>query len=177
MSAKSSKDRASLCAFSFSDGRRCRALRHKPNSRYCLAHARKVRHLEEADEVAQEILEPISGNFVSSASLTQSLVHLFAAVAEGRIPPRRASALAKVSGILMKSIDPSSQEFRTVFIQTYWAQLVRSSYGDLPPFTRPGPPDPDPDPDDTDESDADSLPEFRHRRHSRRGTVFVAAAF
>jgi hypothetical protein len=55
MSAKSSKDRASLCAFSFSDGRRCRALRHKPNSRYCLAHARKVRHLEEADEVAQEI--------------------------------------------------------------------------------------------------------------------------
>jgi len=155
MSAKSSKDRASLCAFSFSDGRQCRALRHQRNSRYCLPHARKIRHLEDADEVAQEILSPLSGSFVSSASLTQSLVHLFAAVAEGRIPPKRASALAKVSGILMKSIDASSHEFRTVFIQTYWAQLVRSSYGDLPPFTRsqPPPPDPDPDPDDGGEPD------------------------
>lgn len=155
MSAKSSKDRASLCAFSFSDGRQCRALRHKPNSRYCLPHARKARHIEEADEVAQEILEPISGNFVSSASLTQSLVHLFAAVAEGRISPKRASALAKVSGILMKSIDASSLEFRTVFIQTYWAQLVRSSYGDLPPFTRSRPTQPDPDPDPDPEPDPD----------------------
>jgi hypothetical protein len=153
MSAKSSKDRASLCAFSFSDGRQCRIPRHKANSRYCLAHARKIRHLEEADEVANEILEPISGSFISSAALTQSLVHLFAAVAEGRIPPKQASALAKVSSVLMKSIDASNDEFQTVFIPSYWAQLVRSSYGDLPPFTRNLPqPDPEPDPDDADDS-------------------------
>ena len=72
MSAKSSKDRASLYAFSFSDGRQCRIPRHKANSRYCLAYARKARHLEEADEVAQEIIEPISGSFISSASLVLS---------------------------------------------------------------------------------------------------------
>jgi hypothetical protein len=125
MSAKSSKDRASLCAFSFSDGRECRIPRHKQNSRYCFTHARKARHLEEADEVAQEIVEPISGNLISSASMTQSLVRLFAAVAEGRIPPKQASALAKVSSVLIKSIEASNHEFRTVFIPTYWAQLVR----------------------------------------------------
>jgi hypothetical protein len=159
MSTKSSKDRASLCAFSFSDGRQCRALRHKPNSRYCLPHARKTRHIEEADEVAQEILEPISGNFVSSASLTQSLVHLFAAVAEGRIPPKRASALAKVSGILMKSIDASSHEFRAVYISSYWAQLVRSSHGELPDYVPPRPAKPSPQPAPNDaagEPDSDA---------------------
>lgn len=158
MSAKSSKDRVSLCAFSFSDGRQCRIPRHKPNSRYCFAHARKHRHLEEADEVAQEILNPLSGSFVSSASMTQSLIHLYAAVTEGRFPPKQAAALAKVSSVLMKSIDASSHEFRTVFIQTYWSQLVRDSYGDLPPFTRhqPPPPDPGPDPDDDDDTNDES---------------------
>jgi hypothetical protein len=160
MSAKSSKDRASLCAFSFSDGRQCRIPRHKRNSRYCFAHARKARHLEEADEIAQQILEPLSGSFVSSASMTQSLVHLYAAVTEGRIPPKQAAALAKVSSVLMKSIDASNHEFQTVFIPTYWAQLVRSSYGDLPSYTRNLPqPDPEPDSDDannTRDSEADS---------------------
>jgi hypothetical protein len=119
MSAKSSKDRATLCAFSFSDGRQRRSLRHKPNSRYCLPHARKARHPEEADEVASEILEPISGNFVSASALTQSLVSLFSAVAEGRIGPKQASALAKVSTVLMKSIDAASHEFRSVYIPSY----------------------------------------------------------
>jgi hypothetical protein len=102
MSAESSKDRASLCAFCFSDGRQCRALRHKPNSRYCLPHVRKTRHLEEADEVAKEILSPVSSNFVSASALTQSLVQLYSAIAEGRIPPKHTSALAKVSTVLMK---------------------------------------------------------------------------
>ena len=162
MSAKSSKDRASLCAFTSSDGRQCRIPRHKRNSRYCFAHARKHRHLEEADEVAREILEPLSGSFVSSASMTQSLIHLYAAVTEGRFPPKQAAALAKVSSVLMKSIDASSHEFRTVFIPSYWAYLVRGSMGELPPFLRdtPSEPSPDPDPDDADEAsgadDADS---------------------
>ena len=157
MSAKSSKDRASLCAFSFSDGRQCRALRHKPNSRYCFAHARKIRHLEEADEIANSILEPISGSFISVSSLTQSLVNLFSAVAEGRIAPKQASALAKVSTILLKSVQASNDEFRTVFIPTYWAQLVRHSYGELPEYrSRQSQPDPPPTPKPNDTNDSDN---------------------
>lgn len=41
MSKQRSEDRASLCSFTFADGRHCRMLRAR-NTNYCLHHLQKV---------------------------------------------------------------------------------------------------------------------------------------
>ncbi len=147
MSAHSSKDDPSLCAFTFSDGRQCRMLRSSRTSKYCFHHERKLRHLRESDKTASDIWEPLAGNFVPATALTHSLTRVFRAVAEGRIDPKSATALARVASTLLKSITASSAEFQECYIEEYWRQLVGDYYVDLPDYT------PDDEDDDSEDSD------------------------
>jgi len=137
MSSNDSEDRASLCAFAYSDGRHCRMLRSSSKSKYCLHHDRKLRHLKEADDAAADLFDPISGGFVTATALSQSVSRLFAAVAEGRLDPKQANALARVAEILLKAISSSTGEFRRSFKESYWTQLVRLSCGNLPEYAPP----------------------------------------
>jgi hypothetical protein len=137
MPSKNSNDDPSLCAFTYSDNRRCRMLRSSRRSKFCFYHARKLRHFQEADDAAADLFDPISGGFITATALSQSVSRLFAAVAEGRLDPRRANALARVAAILLKTISVSTNEFRDTFKQAYWTQLVRESCGHLPEYVPP----------------------------------------
>jgi len=151
-----SEDRSSLCAFTFSDGRKCRMLRHSKKSAFCFHHERKLCHLREIDRTASEICEPIAGDFVPATALTQSLTRAFRAVAEGRFDPRTANALSRLASTLLKSIGASSHEFQSCYLEGYWRQLVRAHYHDLPDYIPPTPRQPrrrrnsPPPPDDSD---------------------------
>ena len=57
MSTNPSKDRASLCYFSFADGRQCRTPRSPAHPHFCVQHARKE---------AQEVAAQKAGNDISS---------------------------------------------------------------------------------------------------------------
>jgi len=137
MSSNNSKDRASLCTFTYSDGRQCRMLRSSRKSKYCFHHERKLRHIEEVDDAAADLFDPISGGFVTATALSQSVSRLFAAVAEGRLDPKQATALARVAEILLKTIYSSTEEFRGTYKESYWAQLVRQSCGKLLEYVAP----------------------------------------
>jgi len=137
MSSNNSKDRASLCTFAYSDGRQCRMLRSSRKSKYCFFHERKLRHIEEVDDATADLFDPISGGFVTAIGLSQSVSRLFAAVAEGRLDPKQANALARVAEILLKTIYSSTEEFRGSFKESYWNQLVRQSCGKLPEYVAP----------------------------------------
>jgi len=152
MSSNNSKDRASLCAFTFSDGRQCRMLRKSKKSRYCFDHERKLRHLREADETAANLCEPFIGDFVPAAALTQSLTRVYHAVAEGRLDPKCATALARVASTLLKSIDAASDEFQQCYLDGYWCQLVREHYNNISDYIPPTPREPCPRPDDSSDS-------------------------
>lgn len=126
--SNNSKNRTSLCAFTFSDGRQCRMLLHSKKSRYCFHHERKLRHLRQADQTAFDVCEPMDGDFVPATALTQSLTRAFRAVAEGRIDHKTASALSRLASTLLKSIGASSDEFQSCYLESYWRQLVREHY-------------------------------------------------
>lgn len=133
----SSNDNASTCAFTYSDGRQCRMLRASRKSQFCFHHERKLRHLKEAEGAAADLFDPISGGFVTATALSRSVSRLFAAVAEGRLEPKQANALARVAEILLKTISSSTAEFRGSFRESYWNQLVRRSCGNLPEYVAP----------------------------------------
>ena len=95
MKKQSSEVRTSTCAFVYSDGRQCRSLpRYK--SLYCLHHERKLHHLREADWTTSHISEHVTHNFVSASALNRSLGRLFAAIADGSIPPKAATQLVNL---------------------------------------------------------------------------------
>lgn len=134
MSKRTSENRASSCAFIFSDGRQCRMLRSSPKSKYCLHHLRKLAYMDEAEEVAIDLYQPISGNFVHHAGLTRALSLLLAHVAEGRIKSKDAIAMARVADTLLKAISLSMKDFQNTHRSQYFNQLVHRAFGKLPPF-------------------------------------------
>ena len=135
MSDTNSEDRASLCDFTWSDGRQCRMLRSSSKSKYCLHHERRLRHFGETEKTASYIAEPITaGDFVPASALTHSLARVFLAVAEGRIEPKRATALARVGATLLRSICESSRELEECCNDKYWSQLIWSHYKNTPDF-------------------------------------------
>ena len=155
--SKNSNRSDSLCAFSFSDGRQCRMLRHSKKSQYCVHHERKLHHLRELDQTASAIAEPLENDFVPATALTHSLTRVFRAVAEGRFDPKTASALSRVASTLLKSINASSHEFQSCYREGYWRQLIRDHYNDLPDYQPPEPRQPRRQPDNsTDNSKSDA---------------------
>ena len=161
MSANNSKDRASLCAFAYSDGRHCRMLRSSRKSKYCFHHERKVRQLRQADATASDVAGPLSRPFVSGTSLNYSLTRLFSAIADGRVPPKTAVPLINLSKILLKTIPMANREYLQAF-QGYdaWDRLVRRMYGYNEPSFPPGSPSPESEPSDhTDDSEDSDDPD------------------
>jgi hypothetical protein len=133
MSKRTTQNRASSCAFTSAHGRQC-TMPRATSSEYCYHHDRKLRYSKEAEQAALEIFQPISGNFIPAHALTESLARLFARVADGRISPNQASAMSKVADVLLRSVSHSTAEFKSSYRDGYFQQLVRESYGDLPPI-------------------------------------------
>jgi hypothetical protein len=137
MSMQSAEDHPSSCAFTYSDGRQCRMLRANELAKFCPFHERKLRHFDAIDNTAESIILPMVGDFVPASALTHSLTRVFQAVAEGRLNPKQASALARVGDTLLKSICESKREFEPVCNDDYWSQLIWKHYTDMPEFDRP----------------------------------------
>src|SRR5713226_8718623 len=89
-----SKDRSSLCSFTFVDGRHCRIPRQAGHPYLCAFHARKEAQSLAGQEAGKDIAYHLSGSFVSACDLTSALGRLFSAVAQGQVKPKTASTLA-----------------------------------------------------------------------------------
>jgi hypothetical protein len=132
MSSNDSEDRASLCAFTFADGRRCRLPRPFPDSEYCHHHQRKLRHLREHDDTARNIALPLIGEVIAPSSLN------FAAVAEGRISSKTANTLTNLAKVLLKTIPNAQRELLlTARNPACWDDVVRQIYNLPDPDTDP----------------------------------------
>jgi hypothetical protein len=150
MSTLSSKDRLTLCTFTFSDGRKCRTPRQPAvagqpgHPHLCFFHARKEAQARAADEAGRDVSSFLSGSYLSACDLSSALGRLFAAVAQGHVKPRTAATLAYLGQTLVQTIPIAQDEYINAFGTDGWREAVRSSF--------PGQPHED---DDLDQEEAE----------------------
>ena len=151
MSPIPKKDRNSLCAFSFRDGRHCRTPRIA-NSWYCHDHARKEAQAQAAATVGRDVRNILSNGYISACDLTSALGRVFSAVAQGHFKPRTASTLAFLGQTMVQSLDRAEHEYCNAFGAERWRHALRSSLPPpplqlaAPPRTQPAPQPPQPSP-------------------------------
>jgi hypothetical protein len=127
MSSLRLQDRASLCRFTFADGRRCRTPRSPHHPHFCSDHARKESQACAADKLAHDLAYFFSGEYLSACDLSAALGRLIAAVARGDIKPRSARTLAYLSQTLVQTIHLAQHEYINARGTDSWRKAVRNS--------------------------------------------------
>ena len=139
MSTNRSKDRASLCSFTFANGRCCRTPRCSSHPHLCYHHARKEAQSVAVDNLGRDISGLLSADYLSACDLSSALGRLFSAVAQGQVKPRTASTLAYLGQTLLQSIHLSQGEYINAFGSDYWRRTIASSFSPPDPESSPGP--------------------------------------
>jgi hypothetical protein len=137
MSTNPSKDRASLCSFSFADGRQCRTPRSPAHPHFCVQHARKEAQAVAAIKAGNDISSYLNNNnYLSACDLSLALGQLFSCVAQGLIKPKTGATLAYLGQTLLQSIPIAQHEYTNAFGTDSWRHVIRASFAQ---------PDPEPD--------------------------------
>ena len=138
-----SKDDASVCSFTFSDGRRCSTPRCSTHPHLCYFHAQKEAAAAATQKMGIGIGSWVTGNYVSACDLAGALGRVFSCTAQGKIKPKTASTLAYLGQTLLQSIQAAQHEYVNAYGADNWRRVIRS--GTVPPPALP-PPAPKPDP-------------------------------
>src|SRR5260370_14388913 len=146
MSSLSPKDRASLCTFTFSDGRRCRTPRNRNNARFCFYHAQKEARARAAEKLGKDLAYFFSGDYLSACDLSSVLGRLIPAVVRGDVKPRTARIVAYLAQTLLQTIHISEQEYINTFGTNGWRESIRDSVNYNHDYLFPLRPTPAPDP-------------------------------
>jgi len=141
----------SRCQFQFSDGRCCRMLRSPDHSSFCAFHARQELQLLESQRLGGEISASLHGDFLTATDINHVLGKLFIAVAQDRVPLRKATALAFLGQVMLSSLPHVKQEFPFHYKFKHWTKVVASaaplssppSLNDSPPECSAELPEPD----------------------------------
>jgi len=150
MSTTRSNVRASLCSFTFADGRRCRTPR-AAHPYLCPFHARKDAQALAGEKAGQDIAYHLSGAFVSACDLSSALGRLFSAVAQGQVKPKTASTLAYLAQSLVQTLPLAQEEYIQAYDTDTWRDTIRTSHEQsadhFADHTDPGPQSPSPTPE------------------------------
>jgi hypothetical protein len=90
------------CTYRSSSGRQCRLAIFDPQSGLCANHHADLKQNERAD--VADILFRDAQDFQTAQGINQSLRCLYWLVGKNRISARRASVLAHISGLLLRSL-------------------------------------------------------------------------
>jgi hypothetical protein len=127
MSSLKSKDRVSLCSFTFADGRRCRTPRLRDNPRFCPYHAQKEARAQATQSLGKDLAYFFSGDYLSACDLTTALGRLIPAVIRGDVKPRTARTVAYLAQTLLQAIHLSKHEYINAFGTDGWRQSIHNS--------------------------------------------------
>jgi hypothetical protein len=127
MSTIRSKDRASLCSFTFADGRKCRSPRFKNHAHLCYFHALKESQANASVIIGRNILNRFSGSYLSACDLTNALGQVFSGVAQGSIKRKTAATLAYLGQTMVNSIQIAQDEYINAFSTDHWRDTIHSS--------------------------------------------------
>jgi hypothetical protein len=118
---------ATRCQFRFSDGRRCRMLRSPDHSSFCAFHARQELQILESQRLGGEISASLHGDFLTAMDINHVLGKLFIAVAQDRIPARKASVLTYLGQVLLSSLPHVKQEFPFYYKSEHWNKVLANA--------------------------------------------------
>jgi hypothetical protein len=145
MSTNRSNDRASLCSFTFADGRQCRTPR-AGHPYLCVFHARKDAQALAGEAAGKDIAYHLSGSYVSACDLSSALGRLFSAVAQGQVKPKTASTLAYLGQTLVQTLHIAQAEYINAFGTDSWRETIRASHEQSANLTSPEPEPQEPEP-------------------------------
>src|SRR6266446_6629910 len=120
-------DRASLCSFTFSDGRRCRTPRTGKNPHFCFYHAQKEARARAVEKLGKDLAYFFSGDYLSACDLSTALARLIPAVVRGDVKPKTAHTVAYLAQTLMQAIHISQHEYTNAFGTDGWRKSIRNS--------------------------------------------------
>ena len=146
MSTNRSKDRSSLCSFTFVDGRHCRIPRQAGHPHLCAFHARKEAQALAGQAAGKDIAYHLSGSFVSACDLTSAIGRLFSAVAQGHVKPKTASTLAYLGQTMVQALPLARDEYINAYDTDDWRETIRESHEQSANHTSPDPQSPEPEP-------------------------------
>ncbi len=133
MSKKPSKDRASLCTFTFSDGRQCKTPRQPGDSDFCYFHSKRELQRLAAKNAGDFVASAVATDYVSACALNGSLGRLFRAVACGQINPKTAHTLAYLAQVMAQTLPLAEEEFARTFGRQPLLDTLSSAFGKLNP--------------------------------------------
>lgn len=114
------------CTFTTSDGRRCTSSIYPGHSSLCHQHLRKqLDGTPPSEDVATDILDSIQ-NFQSGTAINSALGKIFALLAAGRIPRKKAISMAYVCQLMLQSLKEFRHEIRlTTYEKFFERDLIR----------------------------------------------------
>ena len=127
MPSLSSKDRVSLCRFTFDDGRTCRTPRVSTSPDFCFYHAQKEAQFRANEKIGKDLAFFFSGDYLSANDLNTALSRVFVAVARGDIKPRAAHTLAYLAQTMLQTLHLAQNEFISSCGESDWHDSVIKS--------------------------------------------------
>jgi hypothetical protein len=127
MSSLSSKDRVSLCRFTFDDGRRCRTPRISTSPDFCFYHAQKEAQHRATESLATDLAFFFSSDYLSANDLNTALGRVFVAVARGDIKPRAARTLSYLAQTMLQTLHLAQNELISACGDAEWHDSVITS--------------------------------------------------
>ena len=149
MDKRSNADNHNLCHFSFSDGRRCRMLRHRDHPGLCPFHSREERQRIESERIGTELAATLTGNYLTATDINHVLGKVFTALAQDRITIRKAKALCYAAQLMLTSLQSVRLEYQFKYSFDAWQSMVKNA------TPLPEPLDPISDDDCADSGDED----------------------
>jgi hypothetical protein len=115
------------CQFQFSDGRSCRMLRNPAHPTFCTFHARQELQSIESQRLGNEIASSLNGGFLTATDINHVLGKLFIAVAQDRVPIRKALALTCLGKVMLSSLPQIKQEFPFHYKFAHWNKVLNAA--------------------------------------------------
>jgi hypothetical protein len=144
MPSLSSKDRVSLCRFTFDDGRRCRTPRISTSPDFCFYHAQKEAQFRATEKIANDLAFFFSSDYLSANDLNTALGRVFVAVARGDIKPRAARTLAYLAQTMLQTLHLAQNELISACGDSEWHDSVITSLNANYDYRFPSPSQPAP---------------------------------
>jgi hypothetical protein len=125
------------CQFHFSDGRTCRMLRTPAHPNFCVFHAREELQLLESQSLGKQISTSLQGDFLTATDINHVLRKLFIAIAQDRIPLRKAATLTYLGQVLLTSLPHVKKEFPFSYKFEQWTKALDKAAPLSPPPALP----------------------------------------
>jgi hypothetical protein len=121
------------CNFTFSDGRRCRMLRHRHHPELCPSHAREEQQLADSQQLGRELSTTLTGHFYTATDINHVLGKVFSALAQKRIGRRDAATLAYTCQLMLLTLPRLKSEFSFKYSYDSWSNMIDSATHLSPP--------------------------------------------